>query len=189
MALQPKVLIVDEPTRGIDIGAKAEVHQLLFDMARSGMALIIISSEMPEVLALSDRIAVFREGCISGMLDGQDATETKLMELMAISTPRRPREARRDDEELLPEQGTATRRFDAVGWLRRYGTSLFLLALIVFFAVENSRFLSLRNVTNILTEVSIYGIIAVGMTFVILTAGWILPSARCWRSRACRAPL
>jgi inositol transport system ATP-binding protein len=86
MALQPKVLIVDEPTRGIDIGAKAEVHQLLFDMAQSGMALIIISSEMPEVLALSDRIVVFREGCISGFLDGRDATENNLMELMAIST-------------------------------------------------------------------------------------------------------
>src|ERR1700723_3546773 len=71
----------------------------------------------------------------------------------------------------VPEQGTASRRFEAVAWLRRYGTSLFLLALIVFFALENSRFLSLRNVTNILTEVSIYGIIAVGMTFVILTAG------------------
>src|ERR1700722_3090702 len=71
----------------------------------------------------------------------------------------------------VPEQGTASRRFDAVAWLRRYGTSLFLCALIVFFALENSRFLSLRNVTNILTEVSIYGIIAVGMTFVIVTAG------------------
>ena len=70
-----------------------------------------------------------------------------------------------------PEQSASSRRFDAVGWLRRYGTSLFLLALIVFFALENSRFLSLRNVSNILTEVSIYGIIAVGMTFVILTAG------------------
>jgi inositol transport system permease protein len=69
------------------------------------------------------------------------------------------------------EQSASSRRFDAVGWLRRYGTSLFLLALIVFFALENSRFLSLRNVSNILTEVSIYGIIAVGMTFVILTAG------------------
>ena len=63
------------------------------------------------------------------------------------------------------------RRVDVVGWLRRYGTSLFLLALIVFFAMENSRFLSLRNLSNILTEVSIYGIIAVGMTFVILTGG------------------
>jgi inositol transport system permease protein len=66
---------------------------------------------------------------------------------------------------------TASRRMDVVGWLRRYGTSLFLLALILFFAVENSRFLSIRNIANILTEVSIYGIIAVGMTFVILTAG------------------
>ena len=65
----------------------------------------------------------------------------------------------------------AHRRFDAVGWLRRYGTSLFLVLLIVFFAAENPRFLSMRNVSNILTEVSIYGIIAVGMTFVILTAG------------------
>jgi inositol transport system permease protein len=65
----------------------------------------------------------------------------------------------------------ALRRFDTVGWLRRYGTSLFLVLLIVFFAAENSRFLSMRNISNILTEVSIYGIIAVGMTFVILTAG------------------
>jgi inositol transport system permease protein len=62
-------------------------------------------------------------------------------------------------------------RFDVVGWLRRYGTPLFLVLLIVFFALGNSRFLSMRNVSNILTEVSIYGIIAVGMTFVILTAG------------------
>ena len=62
-------------------------------------------------------------------------------------------------------------KLDLLGWLRRYGTSLFLAALIVFFALENSRFLSLRNISNILTEVSIYGIIAVGMTFVILTGG------------------
>jgi inositol transport system ATP-binding protein len=93
MALRPKVLIVDEPTRGIDIGAKAEVHQLLFEMAESGIALIIISSEMPEVLALSDRIAVFREGCISGILNAQDADEHALMELMAISSVGEPRQA------------------------------------------------------------------------------------------------
>ena len=93
MALAPKVLIVDEPTRGIDIGAKAEVHQLLSDMAQSGIALIVISSEMPEVLALSDRIVVFREGCISGTLEAADATEHKLMQLMALSAPHAPRAA------------------------------------------------------------------------------------------------
>ena len=93
MALKPKVLIVDEPTRGIDIGAKAEVHQLLCDMAQSGMALIVISSEMSEVLALSDRIVVFREGCITGVLDARSATEKKLMALMAIPGPAEPLEA------------------------------------------------------------------------------------------------
>jgi inositol transport system permease protein len=62
-------------------------------------------------------------------------------------------------------------RFDSIAWLRRFGTSLFLALLMIFFALQNERFLSLRNLTNILTEGSIYGIIAVGMTFVILTAG------------------
>jgi inositol transport system permease protein len=61
--------------------------------------------------------------------------------------------------------------FDLIGWLRRFGTSLFLILLMIFFALQNERFLSLRNLSNILTEGSIYGIIAVGMTFVILTAG------------------
>ena len=93
MALRPKVLIVDEPTRGIDIGAKAEVHQLLSQMAQSGMALIIISSELPEVRALCDRIVVFREGCISGVLGAEEATEKNLMELMAISTSVQPQSA------------------------------------------------------------------------------------------------
>jgi len=64
-----------------------------------------------------------------------------------------------------------TGRFNIIAWLRRFGTPLFLALLMVFFASQNQRFLSLRNLTNILTEGSIYGIIAVGMTFVILTAG------------------
>jgi inositol transport system permease protein len=71
----------------------------------------------------------------------------------------------------LPPAAQATRGFDFVGFLEKYGVALVLVALIVFFASENDRFLSLRNITNILTEVSIYGIIAVGMTFVILTGG------------------
>src|ERR1700722_970294 len=66
---------------------------------------------------------------------------------------------------------TSSRRNDVIVWLRRYGTTLFLALLMIFFASQNQRFISLRNLANILTEGSIYGIIAVGMTFVILTAG------------------
>jgi inositol transport system ATP-binding protein len=85
MALNPKILIVDEPTRGIDVGAKAEVHQLLCEMAERGVAIIVISSELPEVIALSDRIVVFREGKVNGILPARDASEAALMNLMALA--------------------------------------------------------------------------------------------------------
>jgi inositol transport system ATP-binding protein len=90
MALTPTVLIVDEPTRGIDVGAKAEVHQLLCEMAARGVAVIVISSELPEVMALSDRIAVFREGRVNGVVAAEDASEAALMDLMAVGHPAKP---------------------------------------------------------------------------------------------------
>jgi inositol transport system ATP-binding protein len=85
LALRPKVLIVDEPTRGIDIVAKVEVHNLLFEMARSGIAVVAISSELPEVLAISDRIITMREGRVTGEINGEDANEEILMSMMTLS--------------------------------------------------------------------------------------------------------
>jgi inositol transport system ATP-binding protein len=85
LALRPRVLIVDEPTRGIDVGAKVEVHNLLFEMARSGIAIIAISSELPEVLAISDRIVTMREGRITGEMMRAEASEEALMTLMTLS--------------------------------------------------------------------------------------------------------
>lgn len=84
MALNPKVLIVDEPTRGIDVGTKSEVHQVLFDMAGQGVAVIVISSDLPEIMAISDRIITLSEGRVSGEIHGDDATDEKLMTMMAI---------------------------------------------------------------------------------------------------------
>ena len=84
LALRPKVLIVDEPTRGIDVGAKVEVHNLLFEMARSGIAIIAISSELPEVLAISDRIVTMREGRVTGEVRREDANEERLMSMMTL---------------------------------------------------------------------------------------------------------
>jgi rhamnose transport system ATP-binding protein len=73
------VLIVDEPTRGIDIATKAEVHALLGELAASGVAVLVISSELPEVLRLGDRILVLREGRLAAEFDRADATEENLM--------------------------------------------------------------------------------------------------------------
>ncbi len=84
LALRPKVLIVDEPTRGIDVGAKVEVHNLLFEMAKAGIAIIAISSELPEILAISDRILVMREGRVTGEVDRDKANQELLMSMMAL---------------------------------------------------------------------------------------------------------
>jgi rhamnose transport system ATP-binding protein len=72
---QPAVLILDEPTRGIDVGAKAEVHQIIDELAASGLAIILISSDLPEVLAMSDRVLVMREGRQMGLFGRAEATE------------------------------------------------------------------------------------------------------------------
>jgi rhamnose transport system ATP-binding protein len=79
LATRPRILILDEPTRGIDIGAKIEVHRLISQLATEGMAIIMISSELPEVLAMSDRILVMHEGRISGQFTRDDATQERLL--------------------------------------------------------------------------------------------------------------
>jgi rhamnose transport system ATP-binding protein len=70
LATEPKVLILDEPTRGVDVGAKGEIHKLIDDLAQQGLGLLVISSDLPEILALSDRILVIREGRLAGELAG-----------------------------------------------------------------------------------------------------------------------
>jgi ABC-type sugar transport system ATPase subunit len=84
LALKPKILIVDEPTRGIDVGAKIEVHHILFEMAKAGVAVLVVSSELPEVLALADRIVTMREGRVTGEILRARATQEVLMSMMAL---------------------------------------------------------------------------------------------------------
>ncbi len=77
----PKILILDEPTRGVDIGAKKEIYNIINELAAKGVAVIMVSSELPEVLGMSDRIMVVREGEVRGILDGADADQAKIMTL------------------------------------------------------------------------------------------------------------
>jgi inositol transport system ATP-binding protein len=78
---KPKILILDEPTRGIDVGAKAEIHRLVTQLAGQGVAVLMISSEMPEVLGMSDRVMVMHEGRLTGIVDRKDADQVRIMEL------------------------------------------------------------------------------------------------------------
>jgi len=79
----PKILILDEPTRGIDVGAKAEIHKLVTQLAHQGVAVVMISSELPEVLGMSDRIMVMHHGRSTGFLDRSEADQVKIMDLAA----------------------------------------------------------------------------------------------------------
>jgi ribose transport system ATP-binding protein len=90
LGMSPKVLILDEPTRGIDVGAKAEIYRLMRSLAEQGTAILMISSDMEELLHISDRIAVMHEGEICGVLDRADCTEEKIMHLAVGNRSIRP---------------------------------------------------------------------------------------------------
>ncbi len=85
MFAEPDVLILDEPTRGIDVGAKYEIYQIINEMVSQGKAVVMISSELPELLGMCDRIYAMNEGRIVGEFNGKDATQEKIMSAILSS--------------------------------------------------------------------------------------------------------
>ena len=81
---QPEILMLDEPTRGIDVGAKFEIYQLIAELAKKGKGIIIISSEMPELLGITDRILVMSNGLVSGIVDTKTTTQNEILRLASL---------------------------------------------------------------------------------------------------------
>ena len=81
LASDPKILILDEPTRGVDVGAKVEIYEIIDNLAKEGVSIIVVSSELPEVLGVSDRIIVMGEGQIRGVLSREEANQERIMSL------------------------------------------------------------------------------------------------------------
>jgi rhamnose transport system ATP-binding protein len=79
LATDPTVLILDEPTHGVDVGSKAQIHKIILSLAQSGLAVLVISSDLPEVLALSDRVLVVTEGRVVADIDRAEATQERIM--------------------------------------------------------------------------------------------------------------
>ena len=84
LATEPKLLIIDEPTRGIDVGTKAEVHRLMSELAAEGLAVLMISSELPEVLGMADRVLVMREGRLVAELSREEADEESVVRAATV---------------------------------------------------------------------------------------------------------
>ena len=108
LATGPKVLIIDEPTRGIDVGTKAEVHRLMSELAGEGLAVLMISSELPEVLGMADRVLVMHEGRIARELSRAEADEESVVR--AATGQDRWRRRERADADDAPAAGARAAR-------------------------------------------------------------------------------
>ena len=97
LCLHPKVLILDEPTRGIDVGAKSEIQSLIDELAEQGLGVLLISSELEEVVEGADRVLVLRDGAVVGTLRGDDISEDRIMRTIAAAS----------DEAAAPEDRDA----------------------------------------------------------------------------------
>ena len=86
LAIDPVVLFMDEPTRGIDVGAKTELHYLMRELCDRGIGIVLISSELPEIIGMCDRVIVMNEGCKAGELAGEEITEQNIMRLAATQS-------------------------------------------------------------------------------------------------------
>ncbi len=148
LAMKPRVMIFDEPTRGIDVGAKAEVYNLMQNLADAGVAILMISSDMEEVIGVSDRVAVMARGTITGILE----------------------QRRADRGEHPPARG---RLMAGSRHVQKKDIGLALLVLVVgaVVAVINPRFLSPINLANTANLIGLFGLFSIAEAFVIVTAG------------------
>ena len=161
MLTDPDVLIVDEPTRGVDIGAKVEIHGLIDNLAARGKAVLMISSDLPEIMQASDRVMVFREGRVAGFFDPQsDSAET----IAAAALPDMEQAANADSNAKMP-----TRWLNAARELGLLG-ALFLLVGFMCFARPDS-FMKVGKFIDIGQYASILSLLAIGATFVIAVGG------------------
>ena len=160
---RPRILVLDEPTRGIDVGAKVEVHHLIDELVKQGIAIILISSDLPELLPMSDRILIMREGRQMDIVDARTTTQEAILA-----------QAMGQAETLSPVSGSRTMT-DALfrrlrpSQVRELITLLIIIGLVIFFATQIDNYLSGRTFNRITTDFPIIAVVAVGQLLVVLT--------------------
>lgn len=174
LATKPRVLILDEPTQGIDVQAKAEVHRIVSGLAAEGMAIILISSDMPELIAMSDRVVVMREGRQTATLNRSEVSAEAIGVASMGTEDEVKMEAPSAVAILEPRVGSSP-RWSLSSTVKRLVSlrELGLVGVIVLIAVPvsilNPRFLESGNLTSILVDAALLLIIGAGQMLVILT--------------------
>jgi rhamnose transport system ATP-binding protein len=170
LATEPRILILDEPTQGIDVQAKAEVHAMIAELAGQGLAIILISSELPELIGMCDRILVLREGEVTATFEAGTADQERVIRaatdadaVAAVSIQAAPGHS--DAIEEQASSGTLRRLIAR----REFGLLCAIAAVVVPAALINPRVLSAPNLTAIAMDAALLVIVAVAQMLVMLT--------------------
>ena len=172
LATDPKILILDEPTHGIDIGSKAQVHQLVISLAARGIAILLISSDLPEILRLSDRVLVVANGRITATLDLSEMTEEKIL----LAASREAVESRsRHHPTIAVKPAASTPRDRLLHSLlhgRILGVTVFLVLLSTVFSLTAKNFGTVSNANTIALNGSILVVVACAEAIVVITRNY-----------------
>ena len=180
LATGPRILILDEPTRGIDIGAKVEVHRIIAELAASGLAIILISSDLPEVLAMSDRIVVLHEGRITAEIPRERATQESVMfaatgslatDEAATALPQRPPARRPMAKAAAVPRQTGQKWLMAIGRQRELSLLAIMFVLGAGVSMLAPQFLTVNNISQVAALAAVVAVAAVGEAIVIITRG------------------
>ena len=185
LSVNPRVIFLDEPTRGVDVGAKAEIHRILRDLARNGVGIVVVSSELPELIGLCDRVLVVREGVISGDGRGRRADRGKHHAPRLVHRARGPGHRRATHRRHSIERGrasaSATSRWhgppDAAPrsagscGCARPGSILVILLLFAVMSFASPYFLTWENMRAMTMAFAVEGIVVVGMTILLISGG------------------
>jgi rhamnose transport system ATP-binding protein len=172
LARDPRILILDEPTQGIDVQAKAEVHAMIAELARQGLAIILISSELPELIGMCDRIMVLREGRQTALLEARDADPETVIKAATDAEQvslDRPRPAAADRPAPSDHDGRPASGWRGLLAHREIGLAGAIAAVAIPAAIVNSRVVSAANLTAIAMDASLLVIVAVAQMLVMLT--------------------
>lgn len=170
LATRPRILILDEPTQGIDVESKAEVHEIIASLAQSGMAIILISSELPELIGMCDRIAVLREGRLTATFDGGDVDPSEVLKAATDEGPTAvidaiPSTAVPEREAQRPAQSFV----ESLVLRREMGLVIAILAIVIPVSLINPRMLSPTNLGSLSMDAALLAFVALGQMLVILT--------------------
>jgi rhamnose transport system ATP-binding protein len=170
LATKPKALILDEPTQGVDVGAKSEIHKLIRQLAKEGMAVLLISSDLPEILGMSDRIAVMRGGAIVAMLPGGSSAH-EVMEAALRAPKTEPHNGERVQTALtrLPISEERGAGKNLTGHFRQFTVGIVLGILLLLLAFAAPGFFQTQPLLSLLAREAPVLVVCAGMAFVIIS--------------------